>query len=146
MASRIRSILIHYMFGIGLALLITPIVEGFLWILPDIGWHFLTVLYSVILLLQVVFYYLASYHSLRWTVLNFVVNYVLWVFEQVQIEQSFGDSFIYQGEKNGVYVLVLGAILWVTNKLLFDAFLFRNKLIVRRPNRLDILVTKWSVK
>ncbi len=115
-----KEITIQYLIGIGLALLTIPVVEGTLLLLPDVGWHFLSVMYITIFALQVTFYYFTTKHNFRWTVLSFILNFVFWIFEQVIIENNFHNSFIYLGENIRIGVLILGGLLWVTNKILID--------------------------
>ena len=134
----IKKTTIQYLLGLGLALLTIPIVEGTLAILPDIGWHFMTVIYVTIFVLQITFYYLTTNYKFGWTALSFIVNFILWTLEQVVIEKTFQDSFIYQGEnwKIGAYVLV--GLLWVTNKILIDQVLNLNKSINRQTSKLNV--------
>lgn len=129
---------IQYLLGFGLALLTIPIVEGTLAVLPDIGWHFLTVIYVTIFVLQITFYYLTTNFKFGWTVLSFVLNFILWTFEQVIIEKNFHDSFIYQGENWKIGAYVLGGLLWVTNKILIDQLLNLNKSINRQTSKINV--------
>ena len=134
----IKKTTIQYLLGLGLALLTIPIVEGTLAILPDIGWHFMTVIYVTIFVLQITFYYLTTNYKFGWTALSFVVNFILWTLEQVVIEKTFHDSFIYQGENWKIGAYVLGGLLWVTNKILIDQVLNLNKSINRQTSKLNV--------
>ena len=134
----LKKTTIQYLLGLGLALLTIPIVEGTLAVLPDIGWHFLTVIYGTIFILQITFYYLTTNFKFGWTVLSFVLNFVLWTIEQVVIEKNFHDSFIYQGEKWKIGAYVLGGLLWVTNKILIDQLFDLNKSIQRQTCKINV--------
>jgi hypothetical protein len=134
----LKKTTIQYLLGLGLALLTIPIVEGTLAVLPDIGWHFLTVIYGTIFILQITFYYLTTNFKFCWTVLSFVLNFVLWTIEQVVIEKNFHDSFIYQGEKWKIGAYVLGGLLWVTNKILIDQLFDLNKSIQRQTSKINV--------
>jgi hypothetical protein len=134
----LKKTTIQYLLGLGLALLTIPIVEGTLAVLPDIGWHFLTVIYGTIFILQITFYYLTTNFKFGWTVLSFVLNFVLWTIEQVVIEKNFHDSFIYQGEKWKIGAYVLGGLLWVTNKILIDQLFDLNKSIQRQTSKINV--------
>jgi len=134
----LKKTTIQYLLGFGLALLTIPIVEGTLAVLPDIGWHFLTVIYVTIFVLQITFYYLTTNFKFGWTVLSFVLNFILWTFEQVIIEKNFHDSFIYQGENWKIGAYVLGGLLWVTNKILIDQLLNLNKSINRQTSKINV--------
>jgi hypothetical protein len=134
----LKKTTIQYLLGLGLALLTIPIVEGTLAVLPDIGWHFLTVIYVTIFILQITFYYLTTNFKFGWTVLSFVLNFILWTIEQVVIEKNFHDSFIYQGEKWKIGAYVLGGLLWVTNKILIDQLFDLNKSNQRQTSKINV--------
>lgn len=134
----LKKTTIQYILGLGLALLTIPIVVGTLAVLPDIGWHFMTVIYVTIFVLQITFYYLTTNYKFSWTALSFIMNFILWTFEQVIIEKTFHDSFIYQGENWKVGAYLLGGLLWVTNKLLIDQLFDLNKYIKRQTSRIKV--------
>lgn len=134
----LKKIIIQYLLGLGLALLTIPIVEGTLAVLPDIGWHFLTVIYITIFILQIAFYYLTTNFNFGWTVLSFVLNFVLWTFEQVIIEKNLHDSFIYKGDNYKIGPLILGGLLWVTNKILIDKLFGLNKSNTKRTSKINV--------
>ena len=134
----IKKTTIQYLLGLGLALLTIPIVEGVLAVLPDIGWHFLTVIYITIFILQITFYYLTTNFKFGWTALSFILNFILWTFEQVIIEKTFHDSIIYSGENWKVGGYILGGLLWVTNKILIDHLFNLNESIIRHDNRINV--------
>lgn len=134
----LKKTTIQYLLGLGLALLTIPIVEGMLVILPDIGWHFLTVIYLTIFILQITFYYLTTNFKFGWTVLSFVINFIIWTIEQVVIEKNFHDSFIYQDENWKIGSYVLGGLLWVTNKILIDQLFDLNKSIKRQTSKINV--------
>lgn len=53
--------------------------------------------------------------------MNFVLNFILWILEQVGSEMIFRNTWFYQ--EPGLQVIFLGAILWATNKLVLDKLL-----------------------
>ena len=133
----LKKTTIQYLIGVGLALLTIPVVEGTLALLPDIGWHFLTVTYITILVFQIIFYYLTTNYKFGWTVLSFILNFILWTFEQVTIEKNFHDSFIYKGDNYKIGVLILGGLLWVTNKILIDKLFDLSKSINKQTSKIN---------
>ena len=143
MLFRLKAVFAQYLLGLGFALLIVPIENVCVAVLPNIGWHFLTIVYVTIIVFQILFYHLTTCYNPRWTTFTFLANFVLWVFEQVQIEKKFHDSFIYQRDDK-IYVLVLGALLWVTNKVVIDHLVAANKSIIQKTSRINTLVSKWS--
>lgn len=134
----LKKTTIQYLLGLGLALLTIPIVEGTLAVLPDIGWHFLTVIYVTIFVLQITFYYLTTNFKFGLTALSFILNFILWTFEQVIIEKTFHDSIIYNGENWKVGAYILGGLLWVTNKILIDQLFNLNKSINRQTRKINV--------
>jgi hypothetical protein len=134
----LKKTTIQYLIGIGLALLLIPVVEGTILVLPDIGWHFLTVFYITIFIFQITFYYLTTNYKFDWTALSFIMNFILWTFEQVVIEKNFYDSFIYKGDNFKIGVLILGGLLWVTNKILIDKLFDLNKSIHKQTSKINV--------
>lgn len=127
LVTNVKKTTLQYLIGNGISLLTIPFVEGTLAFLTDIGWHFLTVIYLTIFILQITFYYLTTNFKFGLTVLSFVLNFILWTIEQVVIEKNFHDSFIYQSENWKIATYVLSGFLWVTNKILIDQLFDRNK-------------------
>ncbi len=78
------------------------------------------------------FFYLLTTRYKTWlTILNLLLNLILWVTEQVAFEEHFHNSYLYQDENVGaVFVLAFGAFLWTFNKIVLDTIflLFRPKL------------------
>lgn len=134
----LKKTTIQYLIGVGLALLTIPVVEGTLLVFPDIGWHFLTVIYITIFIFQITFYYLTTNYKFGWTSLSFIVNFILWTFEQVVIEKNFHDSFIYKGDNFKIGALILGGLLWVTNKILIDKLFDLNKSIHKQTSKINV--------
>lgn len=133
-----KRILGQYVLAIVLSMLIIPVVEFSVFIFPDIGWHFLTVLYVTILLLQVSFYYLTSRLNLGLSVLSFVLNFILWVAENVNIDSIFADTYFYKECRYAV--IMLGSILWATNKIFIDVVFSMSKKIVLKNSKIDKLM------
>ena len=131
----LKNIIIQYLFGISLALLTTPIVKVTLSLLPDIGWHFLTVIYLIIFFLQISFYFLTTNFNFGWTALSFTLNFLLWVLELVVLEKNFQGSFIYN---DNIYIFIISGIFWVTNKLIIDKLFELNKSIHRKKSIINI--------
>jgi hypothetical protein len=134
----LKNTIIHYLFGLGLSLLTIVILEGILAVLPDIGWHFLTIIYITIFILQIAFYYFTTNFSLGWTVLSFLLNLIFWTFELVLIEKYFQESFIYKGDNLKTGALILGGLLWVTNKILIDRLFDFNKSIIKQNCKINV--------
>jgi len=87
----LKKTTIQYLLGLGMALMMTPIVEGTLAFLPDIGWHYMAVICVIIFVLQITFYYLTTNFKFGWSILSFVLNFILWTFEQVIVEKYFSQ-------------------------------------------------------
>jgi hypothetical protein len=116
----LKKIPTQYIIGIGLSLLTIPIVDGTLTLLPDIGWHFITITYVTIFVSQIIFYFLTTKFNFLGTSISFFLNFIFWTLEQVNIEKIFNKSFIYNGEYSQTCVLILGGLLWVSNKIFIE--------------------------
>ena len=116
----LKKIPTQYLIGIGLSLLTIPIVDGTLTLLPDIGWHFITITYVTIFVSQIIFYFLTTKFNFLGTSISFFLNFIFWTLEQVNIEKIFNKSFIYNGENSKICVLILGGLLWVSNKIFIE--------------------------
>lgn len=111
----------HYALGIALALLVSLVGYVFT-LIPGIGYGILTVLYVLILFAQGAFYGLTAIHGTAWSTISFVVNFVLWVTELVQLEQLLEGSSVYKVLYKDQHWLIygIGGALWATNKLVLD--------------------------
>jgi len=146
MQSTIKSALIH--FGIAITFAIsTAALTDLTTLLPiDIGWHFLTVLYVLIVLGQITFYYLTTYTNIWLTILSFILNFILWVAEQVNLERFFHDTFFYQDNDFRYGVIILGGFLWAINKLIIDRLYILFKVNLSLTNRAERLWTQKQSK
>ena len=96
-----------------------------------LGAVFLLLTYGSIIGGLIFFYLLTTQYKIGLTVLSFLLNLIVWITEQVVIENHFHNSFLYQNENTGaIFVLVLGVFLWTVNKIVFDAIflLFKPKM------------------
>jgi hypothetical protein len=135
----IKSVIIHFGIAIAFAIMIAGITD-FTTVLPiDIGWHFLTVFYILILIGLISFYWLTSYTNIWLTILSFILNFIIWVTEQVNFEKLFHDTFFYEENKFRYGVIVLGGILWTFNKLIIDRIFVLCKLDLSLKNRIEKL-------
>ena len=67
------------------------------------------------------FYILTTQYKAWLTILNFLLNFVLWITEQIMLEGRFYNSYFYQDENAAaIFVLIFGAFLWTLNKIAFD--------------------------
>ena len=140
------TILLHLGLASAFAILTAALTDLTVLIFPNIGWHFLTVLYILIVLAQILFYFLTTYTNVWLAILSFILNFVLWTAEQVNLESTFHDTFFYQDKNFRYAVIVLGGLLWGTNKLLLDKIFERFNFKMRASNRLDNLWTSVTKK
>ena len=133
----IKSILLHF----GIAMAGSVGILGFIYLISlvqiDLGWHFLTAFYLLILSGLIVFYIMTTYTNLWLTILSFIFNLLLWVAEQVHLERLFGETFFYKESQWEFAVIVLGGILWASNKLIIDRFFMLLKFNLSPFNRSD---------
>ena len=85
------------------------------------------------------FYFLTTFFNVGLTVISFVLNFILWVAEQVNLESTFHDSIVYQLNDRGFTVCLLGGFLWATNKLILDWVFIKCKAKIKPANRLNKL-------
>jgi hypothetical protein len=136
-----KIILLHLGLAIAFAIS-TAALTDLTTLLPiDIGWHFLTVLYILIVLGQIAFYFLTTYTNIWLTIFSFVLNFILWVVEQVNLESFFHDTFFYQDKIFRYAVIILGGLLWAINKLIIDRLFIVFKVNLSLTNRIDKV---WS--
>ena len=109
-------------------------------ILPELGWHILTVLYFTTLILQLTFYYLTTNFEIGLTVVSFIINFILWILEQVGLYNALHESWLYQNLSVGP--ILLGGLLWASNKMLIDYVFTRNRKIKIGLSRLGKLILK----
>ena len=121
----------HYALGIALALLVS-LVGYVLMLIPGIGYGILTVLYVLILFAQGAFYGLTAIHGKAWSTISFLVNFILWVTELVQLEHLLEGSPAYKVLYKDQYWLIygIGGAFWATNKLVLD--LIVDRIITKR--------------
>jgi hypothetical protein len=74
-------------------------------------------------------YYLTTLFRLTLTSFSFIINFILWSVEQINIESVFHDTSLYQSDNYKFFVVMLGTFLWATNKIIIDFFfiLFRSE-------------------
>ncbi len=134
--------MLQYLLSFVLAILIyfsTFFIED---IFPDIGYQILTYAYISILLGLILYYFLTTYLKIGLTILSFILNFIIWVAEQVNLEKEFHNTFFYQNDDAKIFVVLLGGFLWTTNKLLIDTLYIKLKAYVRPLSKLDNLFKK----
>jgi hypothetical protein len=140
-----NKIIVHYLFSLVLAALV--FISFFLIeMIPSPGYQFLTYMYISILLGLVLYYFLMTYFKIRLTILSFILNFVLWVAEQVNISSEFQDTFLYHNDNFRIAIVILGGFLWTTNKILLDWLFIKMKANANSSNHLDKLLEKVKIK
>jgi len=145
MRTNSKTILLH----LGLASAFSFLIAAFyltIFIFPDFGWYLLAVLYILIILAQILFYLLTTYTNAWLTILSFILNFLLWVTEQVNFESNFHDTFFYQNENFRCIIIILSGLLWGINKILLDRIFIFLKVNTRLTNRADDLLKLLTMK
>lgn len=88
-------------------------------------------------------YYLTNVFRFTLTILSFFLNFILWTAEQVNIESAFHYTPLYQSEDYKYLVVLLGAFLWVTNKIIIDFIFIQFKVQIKEMN-IELLVQKFK--
>jgi predicted neutral ceramidase superfamily lipid hydrolase len=140
-----NKITLHYL--LSLVLVVLVFISCFLLeMIPSVGYEILTYIYISILLGLFYYYFLTTYLKVGLTILSFTLNFILWVAEQVSLSSQFHDTFLYQNDNFRVTVVILGGLLWATNKLLLDKLFIKLKADASSSNRLDILLGRVKNK
>ncbi len=142
MESTIKSAIIHFGIAIAFAVLTGALTDLTTFLPIDIGWHFLTVFYVLIMLGLIAFYYLTTYTYIWLTILSFILNFILWVAEQVNLEKFFHDTIFYQDNNFRYGVIILGGLLWAINKIFIDRLFILLKVNLSSTNRAEKLWTR----
>ncbi len=142
MQKTIKTASIHFGLAIAFAISTAALTDLTTFLPIDIGWHFLTVLYILIVLGQIIFYFLTTYTNNWLTILSFILNFVLWVAEQVNLESFFQDTFFYQDKNMRYAVIILGGLLWAINKLFIDRLFIVFKANLSLTNRVDKILKR----
>jgi hypothetical protein len=142
MQKTIKTASIHFGLAIAFAISTAALTDLTSFLPIDIGWHFLTVLYILIVLGQIIFYFLTTYTNNWLTILSFILNFVLWVAEQVNLESFFQDTFFYQDKNMRYAVIILGGLLWAINKLFIDRLFIVFKVNLSLTNRVDKILKR----
>ena len=129
----IKRIISH----LGLSLIFAFVIEliSFLLSLISIGWHFLTIIYLLILLGQIVYYRLTTYTNIRLTILSFITNFIFWIIELVKFDNLFHVS--YPNDNYKIIPIVVGGLLWGLNKLTIDKIYKLLKMNFKSRNKLE---------
>jgi hypothetical protein len=118
-----RKIAIHYVLAIALGLIVF-LLSYVLMLIPGIGYGVFTVVFALIFFAQGTFYRLTFVHSTVWSTASFVLNFILWTTEFVQLEHLLDDTsmhrLLYHNDSYYWLRFVLGGLLWSTNKLVLD--------------------------
>ena len=134
---------------LGLSLIFAFIIAiiSFSLTLTSIGWHFLTIIYLLILLGQIFYYNLTTYTTIGLTITSFITNFIFWVVELVKFDNLFHDTYLNDNYK--ILPIVLGGLLWGLNKLIIDKILKLLKMKFKSRNKLDErwnLSTSWKMQ
>ena len=127
---------------LGLSLIFAFITASiyFLLTLTSIGWHFLTIIYLLILFGQIFYYHLTTYTTIGLTIISFVTNFIFWVVELVKFDNLFHDTNPNDNYK--ILPIVLGGLLWGINKLTIDKIFKLLKMNFKSRNKLD---DRWNL-
>jgi len=87
-------------------------------------------------------YHLTNLFRFILTILSFFANFVMWTAEQVSIESTFHYTPFYQSENLKHLVILLGAFLWVTNKIIIDFVFILFKAEPKDKMNIELLTQK----
>jgi hypothetical protein len=123
--------------GLSLIFAFITLSTSFILSLTSIGWHFLTIIYLLILAEQIFYYRLTAYTTFGLTVLSFIMNFIFWVIELVKFSDLLHDT--YSNDNYRILPIALGGLLWGINKLTIDKIFKLLKINFKSKNKLDEL-------
>ncbi len=129
--------------ALSIAICVGLLITIFILIFSFLGYGVLLFAYIFILTGLIVFYRLTSILTIGWTVLSFIINFILWTAEQVLIEKKLHDTILYQEDGIAqVFVLTLGALLFAFNKILIDLILISVGVNCKKEMRIERIIKK----
>jgi len=96
------------------------VLHLYFYLVADGGFESLSIFYLSVFVQQMVYYVLLTHNGFWITLGAFLLNYILWIAEQVNLEATFTQSTFYIEDRWTYGVVVLGGVLWATNKLIID--------------------------
>lgn len=84
------------------------------------GFDFLLVSIIAALALSILFYSFTGRLPVRWKVISYFLTLTLWIIEQYFISDFFYD-FVFRSGLSTYTLIVLSALLWVSNKIIVEA-------------------------
>ena len=135
-----KNILLNYASVIAVTIIFILVVE--IVQMTDFFYHFHLFFILFGLLLH---YHLTNQHRFILTVLSFFLNFIAWTAEQVNIESTFHNTPLYQSQDNRFFVVILGAFLWATNKVILD-FIFGLFKATTKDMRLETMFIRTNTQ
>lgn len=117
----LKHIWTHLWLAFAFAVVFGGLNAFLLWMFISFGYAALTITYVLIIIGLVQFYKLTTVTKGWWTVLSFVLNFILWTAEQVNFEQAFHNTALYQDDiVSPIFIVSFAAILFAINKAVID--------------------------
>ncbi|MBP7810590.1 MAG: hypothetical protein KA163_14955 [Bacteroidia bacterium] len=88
-------------------------------------------------------YHLTNLFKFSLTILSFFLNFILWTAEQVNLESTYHDTPFYQSDDYRLLVVLLGTLLWATNKIIIDWTFVLFKAKPKDKMRIELLLKKY---
>lgn len=139
------SLKLNILIQFGLAIILAVIIISLTNLLKTLPIDFgtiLTLFYILVVFGQILFYFLTSYCTFLYTIINFILNFIVWVAQQVHLEKTFHDSCLYENEKYSFVIFILSGFLWAFNKIMIDKILKFMKVDLLDTNIIDQVFVK----
>lgn len=118
----IRSLFLQYILGLCFALLVILVTELALALQPGAGFGFLVVTFLSTAALQILFYCITGTLPPTWKMVSYLITLTAWLLEQHFITSVFYQQ-VFRSGYSTYTLMLLSAMLWVTNKIVVDALL-----------------------
>lgn len=142
------SLKLNMLIQFGLAIIIVVVIISLTSLLKTLPIDFgtiLTLFYLLVVFGQILFYFFTTYCTFIYTIIHFILNFIFWVAQQVQLEKIFQDSFLYENEKYSFIIFIFSGFLWAFNKVIIDKILKFMKFDLFDSNIIDKVFFKTNI-
>ena len=130
----------YYLLNYGYSIVLTIALIIFS-LIPFVGYFYMFCIIGALLYS----YHLTNLFKYSLTILSFFLNFIAWTAEQVTIESNYHHTQFYQSQNYNYLVVLLGTLLWVTNKIVIDFVFILFKATPKDKMRIELLLQKYII-
>jgi hypothetical protein len=144
---KIKSILLQLLLALIFAVIFRFIYFFVFDVFSFLGWGVMTIIFSLTLLALILFHWITNIFSPALSVISFVINFLIWVAEQVCFEKYFNQTFLYRDEETKfIFVFLFASFLFSLNKILIDFIFIKLGLKPTKNMMFENLIQKLKKK